>query len=269
MIDYRYIRAFLLTAEYKSFSKAARELNIAQSAVSRQIRLLEASLNVELIIRSSKKVLLTRKGEELFRAVHKFEKITADIFMEDESREITIGLLHGLLENWFNKFIIKFYKKNNRNLHIHVDTPANLKQLLSDGKLDIILTNENIQSDIISSLKLFDEKLSIISKDEIDPQKLHDYRWVVYHHADNLYKASRKVSEQIITVDSITTMKNLVKNGVGIAVVPNHILEKGDNLKTYTSKHLPKSEIFLATLNYQQLPKYISSFVELIRHHKA
>lgn len=269
MIDYRYIKAFLLTAEFKSFSKAAQKLNIAQSAVSRQIKLLEESLKVELIIRSSKKVLLTQKGEELFRAVHKFEKVTADIFVEDESREISVGLLHGLLENWFNKLIIQFYKKNIRNVRIHVDTPSNLKQMLADGKLDIILTNENIQSEIISSLKLFDEKLSIISKNEIDTSKLQDYRWVVYHSSDNMYKVSKKVSDQIITVDSITTIKSLVKSGVGIAVVPDHILEKGDSIKKYNHKNLPKSEIFLGTLNYQQLPKYISTFIDQIKAHDS
>ena len=160
-------------------------------------------------------------------------------------------------------------KKNSRNIRVHVDTPEHLKQMLAEGKLDIILTNENIQSEIISSLKLFDEKLSIISKEEIDPQKLNDYRWVVYHSSDNMYKASKKVSDQIITVDSITTIKNLVKHGVGIAVVPDHILEKGDNVKKYTNKHLPKSEIFLGTLNYQQLPKYISTFIEQIKGHRA
>ena len=60
-MEYRYLKAFLLTAEHSSFSKAAQLLSIAQSAVSRQIKLLEESLGEELIIRSSKKVILTTK----------------------------------------------------------------------------------------------------------------------------------------------------------------------------------------------------------------
>ena len=66
MFDYRYLRAFIFTGKHSSFSKAAMELRIAQSAISRQIKLLEQSLNQELIIRSSKKVILTDKGKELF-----------------------------------------------------------------------------------------------------------------------------------------------------------------------------------------------------------
>jgi len=61
-LDYRYLKAFMITARYLNFSKAAQELNIAQSAVSRQIKLLEESVGQQLIVRSSKKVLLTEKG---------------------------------------------------------------------------------------------------------------------------------------------------------------------------------------------------------------
>ena len=66
--DYRYLKAFMVTARYLNFSKAAQELNIAQSAVSRQIKLLEESVGDQLIIRSSKKVLLTDKGRRYLRS---------------------------------------------------------------------------------------------------------------------------------------------------------------------------------------------------------
>lgn len=62
-MDYRYLKAFILTARNSSFSKAAEELKIAQSAVSRQIKLLEESVGEELIIRSSKKSSADSKGQ--------------------------------------------------------------------------------------------------------------------------------------------------------------------------------------------------------------
>ena len=71
-MDYRYLKAFLLTAEFSSFSRAAEILKIAQSAVSRQIKLLEETLGEELIIRSSKKVLLTAKGQQLYLVAKSF-----------------------------------------------------------------------------------------------------------------------------------------------------------------------------------------------------
>lgn len=68
------------TAKHLNFSKAAEELNIAQSAVSRQIKLLEESVNDQLIIRSSKKVLLTEKGESLLAEIERLEDSVQEIF---------------------------------------------------------------------------------------------------------------------------------------------------------------------------------------------
>lgn len=265
VMDYRYLKAFLLTAKHASFSKAATELKIAQSAVSRQIKLLEETLGVELIIRSSKKVILTDKGRELYMAAMHFDKVAIEIFTTEDDRPLKIGVLHGLLENWLNPLLIKFYKKYKRNIAIHVDTPENLQIGLSEGKFDLLFTIENIQSDLISSLKLFDERLVLISREPIDRKKLEEYRWIVYNDGDNLFKLTKKKSESLVTVDSITTIVNLVKNNVGIAVVPDHAVKKSDNLYVEELKEIKKSEIFMSTLNYRKLPEYIREFSELVK----
>ncbi len=62
-MEYNYLKAFFEVAKQRNFTKAAETLNIAQSAVSRQISLLEYSLKKQLIIRSSRKVVLTPEGE--------------------------------------------------------------------------------------------------------------------------------------------------------------------------------------------------------------
>lgn len=79
-LDYRYLKAFMVTSKHLNFSKAAEELGIAQSAVSRQIKLLEESVEEQLIIRSSKKVLLTEKGLALLTELNNFEERLQDIF---------------------------------------------------------------------------------------------------------------------------------------------------------------------------------------------
>ena len=114
-IDYRYLKAFQVTAEYLNFSKAATKLNIAQSAVSRQIKLLEESMGEQLIIRSSKKVILTEKGKDLLGAISQFEKMSGELANTDTSKLIKVGILHGLLESWFLK-IIKDFSKNLKSL---------------------------------------------------------------------------------------------------------------------------------------------------------
>lgn len=264
-MDYRYLKAFILTAEHASFSKAANSLKIAQSAVSRQIKLLEEGLGEELIIRSSKKVLLTNKGKELFLAAQHFDKLALDIFEKEDSRPINIGILQGLLKSWFIPRVVKFYKKNKRSINLNVGTPTDLRRGIEEGRYDIIFTTENIQNELISSLKLFDERLVLISKDEVNKKKLHEYRWVVYSEDDNIFQLSKRPSNSILRVESIPSIVDLVKSGVGVAVVPDHVLKKGEGLNTYDFPGLPKSEIFMTTLNYKNMPLHIKEISALVQ----
>ena len=61
-MDYRHLKYFLEVASQKSFSKAARNLHISQSAISRMIKSLEDEIGVTLFIRNAKTVELTAPG---------------------------------------------------------------------------------------------------------------------------------------------------------------------------------------------------------------
>jgi len=264
-IDYRYLKAFILTAEFSSFSRAAEILKIAQSAVSRQIKLLEETLGEEVIIRSSKKVLLTAKGQQLFDLAKSFDRQALDIFEQEDNRTLKIGVLHGLLESWLTPVLAQFYKKHERNISIHISTQPLLKRDIEQGLFDVIFTTDNIQSEIVSSRQLFEERMILISKKEVDKKMLHEKRWVVYGDGDFVFKLSENKSPHVIMVDSITTIVNLVKQDVGIAVVPDHVIRKSDNLITTQLPEFKTSNIYMATLNYKVLPRYIDELVKVVQ----
>src|SRR6476469_7651622 len=147
----------MVTARHLNFSKAAQDLGIAQSAVSRQIKLLEESVGQQLIIRSSKKVLMTEKGQALLELLNSFEHNIQDVFFGHMNKTIRVGILHGLLETWFNDVMVEFAKTSSHQMSVEVNSLENLKEKLHNGKYDLIFTTENIQSELVSSLKLFDE----------------------------------------------------------------------------------------------------------------
>ena len=262
-LDYRYLKAFLVTSRHLNFSKAALELGIAQSAVSRQIKLLEESVGEQLIVRSSKKVLLTQKGEALLKELANFEEKLQDIFFGHMNKTIRVGILHGLLETWFNDVMVDFSKISQHQLSVEVNSLDNLKEKLHNGKYDLIFTTENFQSELVSSLKLFEEKMVLVSKNEINPKEAHLYPWIVYSEQDHLFQMFKKRSHKIVVVNSITTILKLVKKGVGIAVVPDHTV--GDReLKNYDLKG-PKQHIHLSSLNFKNMPDHIRELVEIIK----
>jgi DNA-binding transcriptional LysR family regulator len=263
--DYRYLKAFMVTSRYLNFSKAAQELNIAQSAVSRQIKLLEESVGQQLIIRSSKKVLLTDKGQRLLEELGAFEERIQDIFFKHMNKTIRVGILHGLLETWFNDVMVDFSRQSQHQLSVEVNSLDKLKEKLHDGKYDLIFTTEDIQSELVSSLKLFEEKMVLVSKNEINPKEANTYPWIVYSEQDHLFQLFKKRSNKTIVVNSITTILKLVKKGVGLAIVPDHTVEGDMRLKTYDLKGLKKQHIHLSSLNFKTLPEHIKQLVDVIK----
>ena len=65
-MEFKQLRSFVTVAEQSSFTKAARILYISQPTISTHIRQLEAELNASLIIRTTKNVELTAKGQEVY-----------------------------------------------------------------------------------------------------------------------------------------------------------------------------------------------------------
>ncbi len=63
------LRMFEATARHLSFTKAARELNVTQAAVSHQLRALEVQLGIKLFQRSTRRLTLTPAGQRLLPAV--------------------------------------------------------------------------------------------------------------------------------------------------------------------------------------------------------
>ena len=64
-MDLRHLRSFVAVAEELHFSRAAQRLNLAQSAVSAQVRKLEHEVGGALLVRTSRRVALTPAGEAL------------------------------------------------------------------------------------------------------------------------------------------------------------------------------------------------------------
>ena len=71
MMDWDKLRIFHAAAEAGSFTHAADKLHLSQSAVSRQILLLEEELNEQLFLRLGRKIQITPAGTTLLRA-HRF-----------------------------------------------------------------------------------------------------------------------------------------------------------------------------------------------------
>jgi DNA-binding transcriptional LysR family regulator len=84
--DYLGLEAFVAVAELGSFSRAASYLNLSQTALSHRIRKLEADLSVQLIIRTTREVSLTKDAQRLLPQVRRDLRQLADAYSDLRSR---------------------------------------------------------------------------------------------------------------------------------------------------------------------------------------
>lgn len=86
--------AFLAVARERSFTRAAAQLGVSQSALSHTIRGLEARLGVRLLTRTTRSVSATQAGERLLQSVGpRFEEIEAELAALSELREKPAGTI--------------------------------------------------------------------------------------------------------------------------------------------------------------------------------
>ncbi|WP_018915276.1 LysR family transcriptional regulator [Thiomonas sp. FB-6] len=71
----RQLSYFVCIVKLGSFTQAARRLAVAQSALSRQMQLLEAEVGVPLLQRSGQGVKLTRQGRELLPLAQEIDRL--------------------------------------------------------------------------------------------------------------------------------------------------------------------------------------------------
>src|SRR5215472_14812304 len=86
--------AFLAVARQRSFTRAAAQLGISQSALSHTIRGLEARLGLRLLTRTTRSVAPTEAGDRVLRTLGpRFDEIEAELSALSELREKPAGTI--------------------------------------------------------------------------------------------------------------------------------------------------------------------------------
>lgn len=91
---YNDLLAFIAVAQEKSFTRAAAQLGVSQSALSHLIRALESKMGVRLLDRTTRSVSATEAGERLMRSIApRFQEIEAELVAVGELRDQAAGSL--------------------------------------------------------------------------------------------------------------------------------------------------------------------------------
>ena len=144
----RQIKYFQAVVRYQSFTKAAEECFISQSAISQQIQALEKELGVKLLQREGRKFSLTPVGEYFYKKslvlINDFERLCSETtrIAKGVEYELTIGYLKHFPGFFLQETIQEFNSKYPEvSINLLGGTHEELYEFLRKGKVDIVIND--------------------------------------------------------------------------------------------------------------------------------
>jgi LysR family glycine cleavage system transcriptional activator len=123
------LRAFEAAARHLSFTRAAAELNVTQTAISHQIHRLEQQIGIPLFVRRNRALLLTREAEAYLPSVRTaFEDLrraTARLRRPDREGLITVSTTASLAAKWLVTRVAAFQDAN-PGIEVRITTSPHL-----------------------------------------------------------------------------------------------------------------------------------------------
>jgi DNA-binding transcriptional LysR family regulator len=250
-LDFRQLRYALSVYKERSFTKAAKRLNISQSAVSEQVKLLEEEVGFELFRRTSRGIESTDRGRTF---LYESERVIGDLLsLSDTARRLrgalldtlTIGMGSGMAQIFIPRMFADL--KNDLpgiKLEILTAPTKNIFNELHEEKIDAGIAIESDPDRLPSGLvfdRLIDAEMVLIthpkhalarSKQPVDIGRLVaepiimseltvGYGQVVL----SLFTDLGIRPNILAVVDNIETIKMIVQSEGGIAIVPRACAE--------------------------------------------
>ena len=175
MPNYVLLRAFEAAARLESFTLAAKELHLTQSAISHQIRELEDYFGKPLFLRKNRKVEPTAEGRRLLESLSRvFDVIEAacnEVTLAPSSQVLVLHCSPSFAAKWLSPRLPEFIK-NNPDITIRLTSGAEPIDLLRNQEIDIAISYQSVhEGPGITFLSLGEEKIApMCSSELIDPK---------------------------------------------------------------------------------------------------
>ena len=241
-MDLRQLEILQAIAETGSFTACGRKLHVSQSAISRQILLLEEELGEPLFLRVGRQVRMTPAAESL---VQLGQRVFLDVretvgAITDRTRDLrgTLRLSGGMT---VCLYVFPPLLKRLRRVHPHLDVRLTVAmagrsvQEIRGGRVDAgLLTLPVEESDLVTVPVLREELLLVTTpthplarRRKVTPRDLDGQPFVLFE----VGSATRKVIDQffatekieptiVMDTENVEIIKAMVKTGMGIGIVP-------------------------------------------------
>ena len=235
---------FIEVNKVNSYTKAAKNLNLTQPAVSQHIKQLEQEYGAKLLMRINNHLFLTKEGEIVLKYALRIQTLYNDLHRKvNDSKKyisnLTIGITHTSESNIAPEIFAKFTEKNSGS-HIRIisDSIRNLYDKLSNYQIDLAIIEGKITNKKFSSILLgTDSLVAIVSPDNPlankkvvtinDLKKENLILRTLESGTSTLFvNELSKMDESIddfhlsLEVDSVASIKDLIRKNLGVSILP-------------------------------------------------
>ncbi|MGI9355144.1 MAG: LysR family transcriptional regulator [Rhizobiaceae bacterium] len=269
-MDWDKLRIFSKVAQAKSFTRATEDLNLSQSAISRQISALENEIGIPLFHRHARGLILTEQGEILFRATKDvtstLEQAKSELtdFGDDPRGSLKVTTTVGLGSAWLAPRMHEFtdqYPEVRMSLHL-----SNEELDLGMREADCALRLRLPQQPDLVQRRLFTVHFHVYaspdyikrfgkpeSLDDLDdhrivawggdaPNYLSDVNWLV-----SAGMPAGKHRNPVLKINSILAIRRAIETGAGIALLPDYSIEENSTLvRIMTGTDVPSFDTYFA-----------------------
>lgn len=272
---------FRCVVEEGGISKAALKLHRVQSNVTTRIRQLEQELGVTLFLREGKRLLLTASGRTLLdyaqRLLALAEEARGALADGAPRGHLRLGSMISTAAARLPHPLSAFHRRHPEvQLELHTGGTGQLVADVLEGILDCALVSGPVEDIRLENTAIFYETLVVVAPAGHPPiRSAQDLRMrtLLTFESDCAYRrrleswlsADQVVAERIIELASYHAIIGCVASGMGIALVPQSLLEKLNVGETVSIHPLPPALARVTTVLIRRREKISGAVAALLR----
>lgn len=272
-VDTLQLKSFIAIAETGTFGQAAVTVNRTQSALSLQIKKLEEQLGCELFDRSARRVVLTPQGEIFLSYAKRMVQLQWEAYSRlrepDVAGEIRFGTPEDFATHYLPDVLASFRQHHPRvQLNVSCDLTLNLMEGFHRGDFDVILAKRDPQR-VKGGTKVWREQLVWASANGYRLEEplslvLSPQPCIYRERALTALNRAKRSWHISYTSPSLAGTIAAVKAGLGITVLPEHMIPSGIH-PMRTESNMPQlADAEIALMKKEELSKAAEVFAEHI-----
>ncbi|WP_281543727.1 LysR family transcriptional regulator [Grimontia sp. SpTr1] len=283
-----HLETFKAVAQLSSFAKAADSMGVSKGLVSRHIRALESELSCRLFFRTTRSVVLTEPGKELFSAAQQIETISQKAMQSiNMLTQDGYGYIRFTAPDALGPLIaqsaLPAFAKENPNIHLELDFTTDIKDV-EFGESDVALRSQkalpdNLVAKDIGALKdVLVCSPSLVNRHPINTlsdilnvaclKSTFDASWNDWSlHSEDGQRVQLTIHGQYAS-SSYEGLISLAMGGLGIACIPLALVEKsladGSLVRVLPNWSASQHHLHLVYTHQRFYPKKLREFIDAV-----